>query len=89
MNANPNHETTRFYSDCIGVFQGGGCCAAAFAGAYEEAYQRGVRFNQLAGTSAGSIAAALIAAGANPKYVLEKLGGLDFNIFLKPPERTL
>jgi hypothetical protein len=30
---------TRFYSDCIGIFQGGGCRAAAFGGAYDTAFK--------------------------------------------------
>ena len=60
---------TRFYSDCIGVFQGGGCRAAAFAGAYDAAFKLGVRFSEVAGTSAGAIVAALLAAGADAAYL--------------------
>ena len=44
MNKNSPIYKTRFYSDCIGVFQGGGCRAAAFGGAYDEAFKLGVRF---------------------------------------------
>jgi predicted acylesterase/phospholipase RssA len=84
---------TRFYSDCIGVFQGGGCRAAAFAGAYQAVFDHGVRFSELAGTSAGSIVAALIAAGGEPDFVLSEIRSLDFTtmlvkatrpVFLKP-----
>jgi predicted acylesterase/phospholipase RssA len=57
-------EQTRFFRTCVGVFQGGGCRGAALAGAYQEAVARGVTFAEVAGTSAGSIVAALIGAGA-------------------------
>ncbi len=80
---------TRFYSDCVGVFQGGGCRAAAFAGAYEAAFGLGVRFSEVAGTSAGSIVAALLAAGAEPGFLTSKLRVLDFNTMLVKPERSI
>ena len=48
---------TEFFHSCLGVFQGGGCRAAALVGAYEEAVNRGVHFTEVAGTSAGSIIA--------------------------------
>lgn len=79
---------TRFYSDCIGVFQGGGCRAAAFGGAYDAAFKLGVRFSEVAGTSAGSIVAALLAAGAEPDYLLKKLTELNFPALLEKPERS-
>src|SRR5688572_29641150 len=79
---------TRFYSDCIGVFQGGGCRAAAFGGAYSAAFDLGVRFIEVAGTSAGAIVAALLAAGASPKYLLEQLGLLDFRALRGNPVRS-
>ncbi len=76
---------TRFYSDCIGVFQGGGCRAAAFGGAYDAAFKLGVRFSEVAGTSAGSIVAAFLAAGAEPAFILNKLQTLDFSSLLVKP----
>ena len=79
---------TRFYSDCIGVFQGGGCRAAAFGGAYETTFKLGVRFSEVAGTSAGSIVAALLAAGATPAFLLSKLEQLDFPSLLVKPTRS-
>ena len=88
MNGTQALYKTRFYSDCIGVFQGGGCRAASFAGAYAAAYEHGVRFIEVAGTSAGSIVAALIAAGGSPDYVLEQLQSLDFRQFLCKPSRS-
>jgi len=71
----------------LGVFQGGGCRAAAFAGAYEIAQQTGVSFVEVAGTSAGSIAAALVAAGASPSKLQEILSELDFSKFEAPKTR--
>src|SRR5438876_1754682 len=79
---------TRFYSDCIGVFQGGGCRAAAFAGAYDATFKLGVRFSEVAGTSAGSIVAALLAAGADPAFLLAKLATLNFQSLLVKPTRS-
>ena len=64
-------QYTKYFDNCLAVFQGGGCKAIAYIGAYKEARKRGVIFNEIAGTSAGSIIAALIAAGATPEY-LEK-----------------
>jgi predicted acylesterase/phospholipase RssA len=78
---------TQFYSDCLGVFQGGGCRAAAFAGAYEAAYRSGVRFSEVAGTSAGAIVAALVAAGAEPDYLLKELREFNFIELLETPKQ--
>ena len=65
----PAEHRTNHFTNVLGVFQGGGVRGAALAGAYAEAHARGVRFSAVAGTSAGSIVAALIAAGAPPKYL--------------------
>ncbi len=78
---------TRYFQSTLGVFQGGGCRAAAFAGAYEVAQQAGVSFVEVAGTSAGSIAAALVAAGASPSKLQEMLRQLDFTKFEAPKTR--
>jgi predicted acylesterase/phospholipase RssA len=80
-------DKTFFFKSCLAVFQGGGCRAAAFAGAYEEAVRRGVSISEVAGTSAGSIIAALIGAGATPDFVRTKLTELDFQSFLQRPDR--
>lgn len=76
---------TVFFDTCLAVFQGGGCRAAAFAGAYEAAYEAGVHFSEVAGTSAGSIIAALIGAGGRPGWVREQMKKLDFPSLIKPP----
>lgn len=88
MNESSPIYKTRFYSDCIGVFQGGGCRAAAFGGAYEASFKLGVRFSEVAGTSAGSIVAALLAAGADPAFLLDKLKKLKFPSLLVKPTRS-
>lgn len=79
---------TRLYADAVGVFQGGGCRAAAYAGAFAAAQRYGVHFSALAGTSAGAIAAVLIAAGATPSWMTEQLGSLDFKSLLSPPNKN-
>lgn len=48
--------------DIDGVFSGGGIKGFALVGAYQAIENRGLRFKRVAGTSAGSIIAALIAA---------------------------
>lgn len=77
---------TAYFQSCLGVFQGGGCRAAAFAGAIAESYRRGVYFAEVAGTSAGSIVAALLGAGATPDFLLNALSVLEFSKLVKPPD---
>lgn len=77
---------TTFFHSCFGVFQGGGCRASALIGAYEEAVKRGVQFVEVAGTSAGSIVAALIGAGASPAQLTQFIKELDFKKFLRPAD---
>lgn len=77
---------TSFFVGARGVFQGGGCRGAAHVGAYQAALDCGVRLSEVAGTSAGSIIAALIGAGASPEYLKANLLELDFRTFLVPPE---
>lgn len=60
-----------------GVFSGGGIKGFALIGAYEEIEQRGFRFKRVAGTSAGSIVAALVAAGYTSGEIYEILDELD------------
>jgi len=79
--------TTSFFKSCLGVFQGGGCRAAAFVGAYEEAVASGVSFTEVAGTSAGSIVAALIGAGASPRDLRDTIARMDFRSFMTAPDR--
>jgi predicted acylesterase/phospholipase RssA len=75
---------TRHFKNCLGVFQGGGCKALAFVGAFREATECGVFFSQIAGTSAGSIIAALVAAGASPEYLENAILDTKFDSFKQP-----
>lgn len=77
------------FNNCLGVFQGGGCKALAFVGAYKEAKNRGVNFSEVAGTSAGSIIAALIAAGASPRDLEDLLEDIDFSSFKAPIDKSI
>ena len=79
---------TKYFTSCKGVFQGGGCKAIAYIGAYKKAYERGVFFSELAGTSAGSIIAAFIACGAKPDYLEKIVKDIDFKSFVSNYEKA-
>jgi predicted acylesterase/phospholipase RssA len=79
---------TEFFFHCWGVFEGGGVRAAAHAGAYAAAKRAGVTFGRVAGTSGGSIVAALVAAGAPPSYLRRHLQELDFLPLLGKPSKS-
>ena len=68
-----NHE----FINSKGAFQGGGCKAVAFIGSYESALENGVCFTEFAGTSAGSIFAAIISAGASVEEMKNFIDSLD------------
>lgn len=65
-----------------GVFSGGGIKGFALIGACEEVEQRGFQFVRLAGTSAGSIVAALVAAGYSSKEIYHLLDELNLTKLL-------
>ena len=67
----------------FGVFKGGGVKGLAHVGAYKAATERGIEFEGVAGTSAGSIVAALIAVGYSPDE-LYKPDGADKGPFGEP-----
>ena len=67
-----------------GVFSGGGIKAFAFVGAFQVLTEKGYTFHRVAGTSAGSIIAAFIAAGYNVNEIEEALDELDLNALLDP-----
>ena len=81
----PQSQRTIFFSDCVAVFQGGGCRGAAFAGAFAAATAAGVGVAGVAGTSAGSIVACLIGAGADADFTTNTLNSLNFAALLQPP----
>lgn len=67
-----------------GVFEGGGVKGIAFAGALKRLEEEGVSFQRVAGTSAGSIIAALYAAGYRADEVKNILWDTDFTRFADP-----
>jgi len=76
--------STIYFSHCWGVFEGGGVRASAHAGAFAAAKAAGITFGRVAGTSGGSIVAALIAAGATSEYVTNALEKTNLSTFLSP-----
>lgn len=72
-----NNPESQVFSACKGVFQGGGCKAVAYIGAYKEALEQGVIFSEVSGSSGGSIIAALIAAGATPQEMEQIIKEFD------------
>ena len=60
-----------------GVFSGGGIKGFSIIGAFEEIESRGFQFVRVAGTSAGSIIAALIVAGYTSKEIYELVDEFD------------
>ena len=65
-----------------GVFSGGGIRGIALIGAYEEIERRGFEFIRVAGSSAGAIIAALVAAKYTSKEIYHLVSELDFAKFL-------
>lgn len=78
-----NHE----FINSKGVFQGGGCKAVAFIGAYEAALENGVCFTEFAGTSAGSLFAAIIAAGASVDDMKSFINSLDIPTLIQSSQK--
>ncbi len=74
----PNHSDTKKVDL---VLEGGGVKGIGLVGALAVLEERGFRPQNLAGTSAGAIAAALTAVGYSAAELREILGGLDFNSF--------
>ena len=65
-----------------GVFSGGGIKGIALIGAYEMIEMKGFKFKRVAGTSAGSIIASLIAAGYKSQEIKKLMDELDLKKFL-------
>lgn len=68
---------------CDIVFEGGGVKGVAFIGAIQETEQRGYQFCQIAGTSAGSVIASLLAVGYTGKELEELILELNFRTLIK------
>jgi NTE family protein len=71
--------------DIDGVFSGGGVKGLALIGAYQAIEEKGLKFKRLAGTSAGAIVAALVAAGYTSKELLNIMEELDLDSMLDKP----
>jgi len=67
-----------------GVFSGGGLKGFALVGAYQVLEAESFRFKRVAGTSAGAILAAFIAAGYSGKEIQTMLEELDVPSLLDP-----
>lgn len=65
-----------------GVFSGGGIKGFALVGAYQAIEDRGLRFKRVAGTSAGSIVAALIAANYSSREIYRLIDELTLEELL-------
>jgi predicted acylesterase/phospholipase RssA len=78
--AEPHSGAAVSHADTL-IFKGGGVKGLAFAGAVRELEQC-FKFRTFVGTSAGAIAAALLAAGATGATLEEKLRGKAFREFL-------
>jgi len=63
------------------VFEGGGVKGSGLVGAVKITEQQGYTFENVAGTSAGAIIAALIAAGFHASEMKEIMDGLDYARF--------
>jgi NTE family protein len=64
------------------VLSGGGVLGIEHVGAAAVLEEHGAQFKRIAGTSAGAIVGALLAAGAAPAQLHELLMGLDYEKFL-------
>jgi len=65
-----------------GVFSGGGIKGLAFLGALEVLEERGLILERVAGTSAGSLFAALVAAGFTSEEMKKEILPMDFTLLL-------
>lgn len=65
----PSHVHTRVH----GVFEGGGAKGVLYVGAIEGVLKRKVWFSAVAGSSAGAITAAMIAAGLKPEEMRHRV----------------
>jgi len=63
------------------VFEGGGVKGIGLVGAVSEIEKAGYEFENLAGTSAGAIVAALLAVGYNAQEMKVELEKLNYNDF--------
>lgn len=67
-----------------GVFKGGGPKGVAFAGAIKKCEEEGLRWKEVAGTSAGAITAALLAAGYDGDSYQKAINEIPFLGLMDP-----
>lgn len=70
--------------DVNAVFEGGGVRGVALAGAAAAAIELGLRFRQVAGTSAGALVAGLVAAGFTADELADAVCATDWPDLLDP-----
>ena len=75
----PHEQSSTQYAHA--VFAGGGVRGIAHVGALEVAEQLGYRWDHVAGTSAGAIIAALVAAGYNSQELSSIMQEIDYSRF--------
>ncbi|MCR8847111.1 patatin-like phospholipase family protein [Rossellomorea sp. SC111] len=68
--------------DIDGVFSGGGIKGLAMIGAYQAIEEKGYTFKRLAGTSAGAVIAAFIAAGYSSRELFKIMDDVDLKNLL-------
>jgi NTE family protein len=68
--------------DIDGVFSGGGIKGLALIGAYQAIEEKGYTFKRLAGTSAGAVIAAFIAAGYSSREIFKIMDDVDLKKLL-------
>ncbi|WP_099158483.1 patatin-like phospholipase family protein [Virgibacillus ndiopensis] len=68
------------------VFSGGGVKAYAFLGALQSITNKGYTIERVAGTSAGAIVAAFLAANYRADEINDLIKGLDLKLLLDPPK---
>lgn len=71
------------------VLSGGGVKGFALVGAYEAIEAKGLQLRRIAGTSAGSMIAALIAAGYTSQQMIELIDHLDLKQLLDKRKEVL
>ncbi|MDL2217996.1 patatin-like phospholipase family protein [Christensenellaceae bacterium OttesenSCG-928-M15] len=69
---------------CDAVFEGGGVKGIGFAGAITALEEKGYTFENVVGTSAGAIAAALVAVGYTGREIELALSEVDYTKFKEP-----
>ena len=67
---------------CDAVFQGGGVKGTGFVGAVMVLEEAGYKFENIVGTSAGAIVAALLAAGYSGSEIRDEMMRVDYKTFL-------